>query len=661
MHRFYRAGLVLLALIVLLALAGMGTLLYWINGETVERTVGKLADATLGADVRFDGEVSVTPGMALLVQLPALTLTDKTQPARVIARVASAQARIALWRLLLGSVHVAALRLEGAQLLAAFDAQRLRWPEDLTIDTLTLSEAAVLANPQMQLTHLTGTLRHLDGRSPAQFDLSARLKHQVPANALEGALQARLPWLAPSVPAAVRLPESPAQMRAQGHLHLADDALHFDELMLTASDARQTLEVKADRLSRQAEELSAVNLQARVTAPTGASLRASAADMRWSTEHFLSPQLRLDYRDATQSSAWELASAVRFERTSGLVHLDGLQARWTDHDIEGAASGSVTVNAPCELAQVSVSGALAGAELTFNGFLEELFSSQPKWRGELLAGDIALDAWPATLTLSDWLPALDFEGALRIGQARWHKAAITQLNAQLRIHDGVASLSDVLANCAEGRLIGSGQLTEQGDWLFDGHVDSLHTGKLLASLGADAGLQALARGTVTVAGHGTEADAVTLKADLTFLRGTYRGIEEAALRTRLFSELPVQQSDGAGLRFAQGSAVVEIEHQRLVSRDAHWQARGMHARTDVEVDLKRAWMQARALVALTPMPGMAAVELPASLCGPVQQATWRFDWAKAEQAWAHVQSQAHERAFAPETGPWQSVQDFLRF
>lgn len=214
--RIARLILAFIVLLVVLAVAAIGTLFYMLDEKAVRQTIDAYAKEALNASVQYAGDIKLKHLTALHVEIPALTFTD-LDSGEVVGSIDSASAEVALWPALLGAVSVNTITIDGAQFKlnvprangdALFEDAfgSVRFPENLRVAQFKLTRAAIDLTTgeeeharSWKVSGITLTTGQFSPEMNTSFEVSAHFEAANAAASEEAA--SPLPAATPSEPA----------------------------------------------------------------------------------------------------------------------------------------------------------------------------------------------------------------------------------------------------------------------------------------------------------------------------------------------------------------------------------------------------------------------------------------------------------------------------
>lgn len=432
-----------------------------------------------------------------------------------------------------------------------------------------------------------------------------------------------------------------------------------------------SLVAKADRIRFKGQEINGMNVNGTLSRPDSSQgdIHIGAVDFRFRPDNFASPELRLAYTDydGSRVTNLEVASSMDADLLGRKIDLGNFVGKINISDPESLPaefvtniSGSINLDLAQDIAQVALSGDLAGAPFSYSGSVSSL--STPKLRGELSLAELNIATIP-TFSNMHWMHHVDFDGDLRIGQLRAASFNAAQLHSRLRIQDNTLMLNDVIVNIADGRMMGETRVSETGDWLFTGRIDSVSMDKLLPLFNVKPLISGVTNGTLSLSGRGMSAVDIKGHARVRVVRGVYHGIDASAVHTRVVSngsEAEITR-EGAQTTMDESSADITLANQRLsvnkfISRSVHLRTSG-----EFSVDLRSGSLNGKTFTIFAPQKGMPSVQVAATLSGSGSNPQWIFAWGEAQKSLGRalgkptltLPKQDENRSL------WQSVKDFF--
>lgn len=213
--RIARLLLAFVVLLLVLAVAAVGTLFYVLDEKAVKSTIDAYAKEALNAQVEYAGPVSLKHLTSLQVHIPALRFTDLATGS-LIGSIEGAEADVAMWSALLGAVNVNSIRIDGAKLslrVPSLSGDTLydetfgavRFPANLRVSEFRLNNARIDLTTGQNETKRAWTVNNLalaTGRlSPEMttpFEFSAHFEAADAGKSVPAALPA--PVVEPSLP-----------------------------------------------------------------------------------------------------------------------------------------------------------------------------------------------------------------------------------------------------------------------------------------------------------------------------------------------------------------------------------------------------------------------------------------------------------------------------
>ncbi len=432
-----------------------------------------------------------------------------------------------------------------------------------------------------------------------------------------------------------------------------------------------SLVAKTDRIRFKGSEINGMNVNGTISRPDSSQgdVHLGAVDFRLRPGNFASPELRLAYTDydGSRVTNLEIASSMEADFLGRKIDFGNFVAKINiadpetlPNDFVANISGSINLDLAQDIAQVALSGDLAGAPFSYSGSVSSL--SAPKLRGELSLAELNLATIP-TFGNMHWMHHVDFDGELRIGQLTANAFSAAQLHSRLRIQDNTLILNDIIVNLADGRLMGETRVSETGDWLFNGRIDSVSMDKLLPLFDAKPLVAGVAKGTLSLSGRGMNAADIKGHARLRLIRGIYHGINADAVRNRIVangSDAEITR-EGAQTLMDESSAEISLANQRL--KIDKLLSRSVHLRTSGEfvVDLGKGSINGKTYTIFAPQKGVPSVQVAATITGSSANPQWNFAWDEAQKSLGRalgkptltLPKQDDNRSI------WQSVKDFF--
>lgn len=441
-----------------------------------------------------------------------------------------------------------------------------------------------------------------------------------------------------------------------------------------------TVVATADRIRFKDAEVSGSNATAALSRPQQLSgdVHLGAVDFRLRPGIFESPELRLSYAKQSQSrtTTLEITSSVKADLLKHKTDLENFSSRVTvtgdptlPVDFAASLSGFVHIDHDADLAQVGLSGSFANAPFSYNGTVTQL--SAPKFVGELMIGEINTATVPAFQSL-DWMHKVNFEGSLRVGQILWRSLSATQLHCGLTLSDGKATLSDIIVNTADGRLMGHGDFSEDTSWEFAGKLDGVDLKKVLTGFETIPIVSGITSGQLALAGKGYDASTLKAKAQIRVLRAAYHGIDAQAARNYIAGS-GTQDSvtrQGAFTALDEATANIDVDGQTMTISDISARGLSLRAVAQAKVNLQTGEIKADVQNTFAPMHGIPSVHIAAEISGAASAPQWHFGWTQANTALRRAQGKSAVEVAKPaetakprkeEKSLWQSVKDFFSF
>lgn len=519
--------------------------------------------------------------------------------------------------------------------------------------------------------------------TPAAYkEVSAWLRFVSPAHAAEPAVTSAVEQrLALARLTAEALTGITGSFSASGKVNLsvADQTLSFDAFKFSADLTQENktwgVSAAADKLRFTPEETSGVNVSAALSRPedkTG-DIHVGAVEFKLAAARLVSPEMRASYTEAAgeKITAYEVSSSVDAELLTKKAQLENLTARITvtgdaalPADFSAQVSGFMNVDIPADSAQAGLSGTFAGAPFSFNGTATGI--THPRFKGELMLGDIELKAVPRFQSLA-WLNLADFDGELRIGQIAAGGFTASQLHSRLNLAEGVVHLSRVIVNAADGRLLGEAKLTSEADWVMAGKLDGLNLEKLFTSVGGKPVLTGIVNGTFEVKGVGLDTETYEGTSQVRLLRGSYNGISARSVRDVVAGRVKEAAVTAPDAKTAIDEAGCSLALKDHVIEASNFVSRSVFARTnaDFSVDIAAGTITGKALTMFAPGNGIPAVRINAELSGKAASPVWTFAWDESRKNLLRAQGRGTGANRHPQNGSersiWQSVKDFFAF
>ena len=441
-----------------------------------------------------------------------------------------------------------------------------------------------------------------------------------------------------------------------------------------------TVVATADRIRFKDAEVSGSNATAALSRPQQLSgdVHLGAVDFRLRPGIFESPELRLSYAKQSDPriTTLEITSSVRADLVKHKTDLENFSSRVTvtgdptlPADFAASLSGFVHIDHIADLAKVGLSGSFANAPFSYNGTVTHL--SAPKFVGELMIGEINTATVPAFQSL-DWMHKVNFKGSLRVGQILWRSLSATQLHCDLTLSDGKASLSNMIVNTADGRLMGNGDFSEDTSWEFAGKLDGVSLEKILSGFETAPVVSGVTSGQLTLTGKGYDASTLKGQAQIRILRAAYHGIDAQAARNFITGSGNEDSVTRQGAFTALDEATANIAIDGVAMTISDITARGLSLRTvaRANVNLQTGEIKADVQNTFPPMHGMPSVHIAADISGLASAPQWQFGWTQANTALRRAQGKPPVEVAKPaETAKpkeeakslWQSVKDFFSF
>ena len=631
---------------------------YFVSPDAAKNTFVTIAHDNFGIKAVISEPVKVNHFPRLSIEFPKVQLQRETD-SHLLASLDTVRVDVSLWSLPLGAIRLDSTNVDGLKTTLhledflgkdAFEKSfgKITFPKNLRVREviLTNSTVGILENATTLLTleKLDARLGELSPESEAPVSANLHFRDGNGESEAQSSIKGSL-----TLEAALGISSSARTLTLR---NLSSSG------SVTNLSGEHVLLASANRLRFTPEEATGVNLKISVSAPdkTKGDFSFALADFLATATRLATPEMQVTFQKETETSSAKIdlttavdtnltAKAVRFSDITGNIHTKGLSGFPENFQatIKGNAEGSFAE----KNLSLTLGGTLAQSAFSYNGALQ--WTDSPKLSGNLTLAALEFDKTPVISNLS-WLHSVDYEGELRVGKLRVENIIAEQLHANLNLTDGLLSTKDAVLNLAEGRMEGTFQLTDTGDWTADCVLDSVSFEKLFVV----SPLAGKTNCTLKLSGKGNDFTTVSGSGALRILRGELRGINlEKPTSTNLATRKAAKSS------FDEASAELNLSGGVLATENLVVQNALCRLAAIVQINLVDKSISGSADLFHTP-GGSAPTRDSALFSGVWSDPVWTIPTRTADSA-TKIERRTVEGFSSKRQQIWTNLKNFLKF